>query len=115
MVDDLIGTGHRRYGLLPNMVDLIGRGERVLFRADWTDAATIQTALDDLLDARARRREGLRLKPFYAEIGGYRGSDQAAFDAGLDLAGPQAVSDFARATEGWVGRGRVPGRIDVGE
>jgi hypothetical protein len=115
LVDDLAGTGHRAYGLLPNMVYLIGRGGRVLFRADWTDAATIRHALDYLVAARARRREGLILKPFFAEFVGYRWSDQAAFDGGLELAGPQAVADFAQAMERWKRDGKVIGRVEVGE
>ncbi len=113
LVDDLTGTGHRCYGLLPNMTYLIGSGGRVLFRADWTDAATIEVALRYLLDARTRRREGERLKPFYAELVGYRWSDQAKFDEGLELAGPQAVADFARAMARWTQDGHVPGRIEV--
>jgi hypothetical protein len=101
LVDDLEGTGHRLYGLLPNMTYLISRGGRVLFRADWTDALTVEAALDYLAGARARRREGLRLKPFYAELVGYRWTDDPAFQAGLELAGPQAVEDFARAMDRW--------------
>ena len=115
LVDDLAGTGHRLYGMLPNMVYLIGRGGRVLFRADWTDAPTIAAAVDYVREARARRREGLRLKPFYAELVGYRWSDQAAFDEGLELAGPQAVADFARAMERWARQAAVPGRVEVGD
>ena len=113
LVDDLAGTGHRAYGLLPNMTYLIGRGGRVLFRADWTDAATIETAIQYVLAARARRREGLRLKPFYTEMIGYRWSDPAAFDAGLEVAGPQAVTDFARASEMWARTGGLRGKIDL--
>ena len=115
LVDDLVGTGHRAYGALPNMVYLVGRGGRVLFRADWTDPPTIEAAVRYVLEARARRREGLRLKPFYAESVGYRWSDQAAFDAGLERAGPQAVADFARAMARWTQGGRVPGRVEVGD
>ena len=101
LVDDLAGSGHRRYGLLPNMVYLTGRDGRVLFRADWTDPPTVEAAMRYLLDARARRRDGLRLSPFFAEFVGYRWSDPAAFDRGLAVAGPQAVADFARAQEEW--------------
>jgi hypothetical protein len=108
LVDDLIGTGHRAFGMLPNMTYLIGRGGR-------TDAATIQAALDYVVAARARRREGLILKPFYAESVGFRWSDQAAFDAGLELAGPQAVADFARAMQRWRQAGKVLGRVEIGE
>ena len=115
LVDDLIGTGHRAFGMLPNMTYLIGRGGRVLFRADWTDAATIQAALDYVVAARARRREGLILKPFYAESVGFRWSDQPAFDAGLELAGPQAVTDFARAMGRWRQAGKVLGRVEIGD
>ncbi len=115
LVVDLAGTGHRLYGLLPNMTYLIGRGGRVLFRSDWTDAATVEAALAYLEAARARRQEGLRLKPFYAEFVGYRWSDQAAFEAGLEVAGPQAVADFARAMARWTQGGHEPGRVATGE
>ena len=90
LVDDLAGTGHQLYGLLPNMTYLVGRGGRVLFRADWTDPPTIEQAIRYLLDARSRRREGLGLKPFFAEFLGYRWSSQAAFMEELEVAGPQS-------------------------
>ena len=66
LVDDLIGTGHKLYGTLPNMTYLIGRSGKVLFRADWTDPPTIEYAINYVLDSKARRREGLRLAPFFA-------------------------------------------------
>jgi hypothetical protein len=116
LVDDLEGTGHRRYGTLPNMTYLIGRGGKVLFRADWTDPATIRHVLDYVLAARARRREGLRLAPFYAEFVGYRWIDNDRFQEGLRRAGPQAVDDFARVLQRWQRQGsRGPGRIELGE
>lgn len=116
LVDDLAGTGHHQYGTLPNMTYLVGRGGRVLFRADWTDTPTIRFALDYVLASRARRREGLRMAPFYAELVGYRWNDQAKFQEGLERAGPQAVSDFARMQERWSKAGaRRPWRIELGE
>jgi hypothetical protein len=115
VVDDLNGTLHRQFGMLPNMTYLVGRAGRVLFRSDWTDAATAETAICYMLEAKQRRREGLRLKPFFTEMVGYRWSDQAAFDAGLEVAGPQAVADFAAATERWNAGGAVPGRVATGE
>jgi hypothetical protein len=75
LVDDLKGTGHRLYGGLPNMTYLVGRGGKVLFRADWTDPPTIAAAIAYVLASRARRREGQRLGPFYAEFVGYRWTD----------------------------------------
>ena len=115
LVDDLIGTGHRAYGMLPNMIYLVSRAGRVLFRADWTDAATVEAAIQYVVASRNRRREGLRLKPFYAEFVGQRWSDQAAFDGGLEVAGPQAVADFERAMQRWERAESVPGRVRIDE
>jgi hypothetical protein len=115
LVDDLVGTGHKRYGALPNMTYLVGRGGKVLFRAAWTDPPTIQNALDYLLGSRARRREGLRLAPFYAEFVGYRWQDWGKMQEGLARAGQQAVDDFARAMKRWAEHGPRPGRIVINE
>lgn len=101
LVDDLVGTGHRLYGELPNMTYLIGRGGRVLFRSNWTDAPTIEFMIHYLVNVRARRREGERLAPFYAEFVGYRLTDPRKFQEGLHIGGPQAIADFARMTKIW--------------
>jgi len=112
LVDDLVGTGHKLYGELPNMTYLIGRGGRVLFRSDWTDPPTIELFLNYLLNVRARRSEGQRLTAFYAEFAGFRQNDRAEFMEGLKLAGQQAVDDFARMIQHWAQHGD-PGRLDV--
>jgi hypothetical protein len=115
LVDDLIGSAHKLYGLLPNMTYLVSRSGRVLFRADWTDPPTIEYAINYVLSSRARRREGLRLAPFYAELVGYRWNDPGKFQNGLARAGRQAVEDFARATERRSRQGPRPGRIELSE
>jgi hypothetical protein len=115
LVDDLTGTAHKLYGSLPNMTYLISRGGRVLFRADWTDPPTIEYAINYVLNSRARRREGLRLAPFYAELVGYRWNNQAKFHQGLARAGQQAIDDFARALEHRSKQGLRPGRIELPE
>jgi hypothetical protein len=97
------------------MVYVISRAGRVLFRADWTDPATVEAAIRYLLDARQRRREGYRLKPFYAEIVGYRWSDPSAFQQGLEVAGPQAVTDFARAAARWAAGTPLKGALTIDE
>lgn len=113
LVDDLIGSGHRMYGSLPNMTYLISRAGRVLFRSDWTDAPTITTVLNYVVGARARRHEGLRLVPFYTELVGYRYSDQDKFMEGLARAGKQAVKDFERTMQKRKQKGSSPGRIEL--
>lgn len=113
LVDDLVGTGHKLYGMLPNMTYLIGRGGKVLFRADWTDPPTIETALQYILSSRARRRDGLHLAPFYAEVVGYRWHDPDKAREGLARAGPKAVEDYERATQRWQKQVPRPGRIEI--
>ena len=115
LVDDLVGTAHKLYGTLPNMTYLIGRGGRVLFRADWTDPPTIEYAINYVLNSRARRREGLKLAPFYAEFVGYRWNHPAKFQEGLLRAGQQAVDDFSRAMGRRSKQGPRPGRIELSE
>ena len=115
LVDSLSGDCHRAYGGLPNMSYIISRAVRVLFRADWTDPATIEGAIDFILGARQRRRDGLRLKPFYAELVGYRWTDDPAFMAGLEVAGPQAVSDFKAAMERWKSGTPLKGSLVIDE
>ena len=101
LVDDVAGTAHRAFGRIPNMTYILGPSNRVVFRSDWTDPATVRTALEYLLRVRRHRREGLRLAPFFAEIEGARWVDQAAFDAGLALTGPRAVAEFREAQRRW--------------
>jgi hypothetical protein len=113
LVDDLVGTVHRAYGELPNMTYLVARGGRVLFRSDWTDPPTIRWVLDYVLDARQRRREGSRLAPFYAELVGYRWNDPRQFTQFLERGGPQAVTDFQRASQRWAQPGPPRGRIQL--
>jgi hypothetical protein len=112
LVDDLLGTGHKMYGTLPNMTYIIGRSGRVLFRSDWTDPSTIELVLNYLLNVRARRRAGERLAGFYAEFMGYRNVDPVKFQQGLEVAGPQAVEDFARTMQRWTSQGKPPSRLE---
>jgi peroxiredoxin len=49
LVDDVQGTVHRKYGLLPNMVYIINKEGRIVYRASWTDSRDVESALDNLL------------------------------------------------------------------
>jgi hypothetical protein len=101
LVDDLAGTAHHLYGLVPNMTYVIARGGRILFRSDWTDPPTIELLINYQLNVRAQRRSGARLTPFYAEFAGYRHNDRQQFVAGLEVAGPSAVNDYLRMVKVW--------------
>lgn len=66
LVDDLDGTVHRTYGARPNMSWIIDHTGRVAYKADWTSAADIRTALEDVVRIRElKRQEGFR--DFYRE------------------------------------------------
>ena len=110
LVDDLEGPAHRAFGGLPNMTYILNSAHTVVFRSDWTDAATVRFALDYLLSAQERRRDGARLAPFYAEIMGFRERDEAAFDLALERNGPKAVTEMQNAREMWA-RGEHVGSL----
>ena len=93
LVDDLQGSVHHAYGLLPNMTWIVGRGGLVVYKADWTQVDDIENALEWALDHLVRRAKD-NLRPVYSERLAWRGTDHAAFRVGLERAGPQAVTDF---------------------
>ncbi|TAJ96210.1 hypothetical protein EPO44_13450 [bacterium] len=49
LVDDLQGTTHKAYGLLPNMVYLINREGVVVYKSDWTDAVELDDMCKSLI------------------------------------------------------------------
>ena len=93
LLDDLQGTAHHGYGLLPNMTWIVGRGGVVQYKSTWTNAADVEDALKVTLDGFERRAKD-RLMPFYSERVAWRIRDDDDFRAGLERAGPQAVTDF---------------------
>jgi hypothetical protein len=95
LVDALGGPCHRTYGGLPNMTWIVLRGGTIAYKAAWTDAADVRDAMRGIARLTEMRRQGGRLAPFWTERLGFRIVDQAAFNAGLERNGPQAVADFA--------------------
>ncbi|HVB11266.1 MAG TPA: hypothetical protein VNM16_12990 [Bacillota bacterium] len=101
LVDDLDGPLHRAYGTLPNMTHIVSPGGRILYRAAWTDAASIEWALEYLLREAEERRSSKRVAPFYSELRGFRAHDDYArtFMRGLLAGGGrQAAEEFVAAT-----------------
>jgi hypothetical protein len=100
LVDTLDGACHRRYGALPNMTWIVLRGGLLAYKAAWTDAEDVRTAIEGVARLGELRRRGGRLAPFWSERLGFRVIDQAAFNAGLERNGPQAVADFSAFVRG---------------
>ncbi len=49
LVDSLDGKIHRKYGMLPNMVYIVNKESRIVYKASWTDAKEIESVLENLL------------------------------------------------------------------
>ena len=104
LVDDLAGTSHHAYGLLPNMTWVIGRGGRVLYRADWTSAANVESFLLRYEEGRRRRPPSGAVSPYLSEQTEFRNVDRAAFYDRLRRNGPRSYAEFKRAEELWAER-----------
>lgn len=64
LVDDLQGTAHKAYGLLPNMIYLIDREGVVVYKSDWTDGVELDGMCESLIrldNMRARQVPIIRL------------------------------------------------------
>lgn len=94
LVDDLSGRCHQTFGSMPNMTWILGAGGYPVYKADWTDPASVRNALGYFLEANRRRRAGGRMVPFRVERLDLRDADRTAFFAGLERSGPKAVAEF---------------------
>jgi hypothetical protein len=107
LVDDLAGTGHLTYGGLPNMTWVVARGGRLVYKANWTSAANVESFLERYEQARRPQPGGRVLGTYETEQVEFRHLDHDAFRAHLARNGPRAVAEFRRAEEIW--RRRVSG------
>ncbi len=101
LVDDLDGTSHLAYGGLPNMTWVIGRGGRILYKADWTSAANVEGFLVRHEEGRRRRPPSGAVTAYVTEQVEYRDVDREAFYDRLRRNGPRSYDEFKRAEEIW--------------
>jgi hypothetical protein len=95
VVDDLDGTVHRAYGMLPNMIYILDREGRVVSKAMWTDHADVAATLANIIWAEEQQARGIRVKTSYVERLAFI---PAQYEGGLrervfERAGPQASRD----------------------
>jgi hypothetical protein len=108
LVADLEGSVHRAYGMLPNMTYIVSRGGKIHYRASWTDARTIDFALESIALARAGGKEGRRVLPYFMEWAPSRLNDgRAFFDNMLVYGGERAVLEYIEAAAARFGEGHV--------
>ena len=101
LVDDLAGTAHHSYGLLPNMSWVVARGGQIIYKSDWTSAANIEAFLTRYEAGRDRTPESGVVGPYLTEQMEFRDLDRQAFYQRLHRNGPRAYEEFKRAEEVW--------------
>jgi hypothetical protein len=101
LVDDLKGTAHHAFGLLPNMSWVIARGGGIIYKSDWTSAANIEAFLTRHEAGRSRRPEAGTVGPYLTEQVEFRDIDREAFYQRLQRNGPRSYDEFKRAEEIW--------------
>jgi hypothetical protein len=94
LIDALDGACHRAYGGMPNMTWIINRAGVPVYKSDWTDAPSVENALEYFAAAADRRRAGEKLAPFNVARLDLRNTDREAFYSGLERNGPKAVREF---------------------
>jgi hypothetical protein len=102
LVDTLEGDCHRAFGSMPNMTWILDRQMRPVYKADWTNHESIESAVDDLLSMVERRKKlKLRLSEYNVEKTEYRLVDDSKFRAGLAENGERAVTEWDVQVERW--------------
>lgn len=97
LVDALDGACHRAYGSMPNMTWIFARSGLIVYKSDWTDAASVENAIQYFSQIPARRRSGERLAPFHVERLDYRNQERDQFYKALERNGQKAVDEFRKA------------------
>ena len=104
LVDDLPGTVHRAYGLMPNMTWVIGRGGQVAYKANWTSAANVEAFLARFLAAGRQKPPRTTPVMYQTQQVEFRYADRRRFNEHLLRNGPRAVREFEKAAELWARR-----------
>jgi hypothetical protein len=97
LLDSLYGRVHRRYGGVSNMTSIIDHAGRIAYRAEWTVVEDIRAALEEMLDAYKRRRDGRGASTYYIEKMGVHTTQR--LERQLSLGGQQAKEDMRRYRE----------------
>ncbi len=92
LIDDLEGTIHRTYGFQPNMLYVMDKRGRVVFRALWAEAAALRRALTELLDREQKGSDTILGENLDVLVPFLHG--MAEIPRVLRQAGSQAVEDF---------------------
>lgn len=107
LVDALDGPIHRAYGTLPNMTYIVSPTGRIVYRADWTDAHSIEWVLEYLRHEATEKQTTRRVAPFFLELLGHRSAmdyPRVFLEGLLNAGGARAVEEYIDAVEQRRGR-----------
>ena len=98
LVDDLAGTVHQLYVLMPNMIYIVDKDGKIVYKAIWTDHEEVELVLKNLELADELRAKGMRVKPSYTEKINYVPAEYASGirETVFDRAGKQAWEDYQK-------------------
>jgi hypothetical protein len=102
LVDELEGLVHRAYGTLPNMTYIVNTAGRIVYRADWTDAHSIEWVLDYLRHEITEKQTTRRVAPFFSEVLGHRSAmdyPRVFLEGLLNGGGTRAAEEYIDAVE----------------
>jgi hypothetical protein len=97
LVDALDGACHRAYGSMPNMTWIFARSGLILYKSDWTDAHSVENAIEYFSQIPARRKAGERLAGFRVERLDFRNQERDLFYKRLERNGQKALDEFKKA------------------
>ena len=87
------------------MTWVVGRGGRILYKADWTSAANVEAFIERYEAGRKRKPASGSVAPYMTEQIEFRDVDRGEFYARLRRNGPRAYDEFKRAEKIWGDRG----------
>ncbi len=98
LVDDLAGTVHQLYVPMPNMIYIVDKDGKIVYKAIWTDHEEVELVLKNLELADELRAKGMRVKPSYTEKINYVPAEYASGirETVFDRAGNQAWEDYQK-------------------
>lgn len=98
LVDDLQGTVHRAYGLLPNMIYLIDREGIVVYKSDWTGAHELEGMCQSLIRLdEMKARQAAIIRKGVSERLHWIPMDPAHRERIYRRSGEKAIKDFFNA------------------
>lgn len=97
LLDALDGSCHRAYGSMPNMTWIFAGSGVPVYKSDWTDARSLENAIEYFIEVVQRRRARERLVPFQVERLDFRTQDREGFFGALERNGSKAVREFREA------------------